>query len=70
MVQKSSHGSIPAEIDVNFIFRYTRRGDGGMGAISEKCRRCFLSLNAPEIENLYPKEESGVMGGEPVHAPP
>ncbi len=55
--QKSSHGLVPLEIDVNFIFRRPRFGDGGMGAILEKCRRCFLYRNAPEIDNLCPKVE-------------
>ncbi len=41
-----------------------------MGAVSEKCRRCFLYQNTLEIENLYPKEEARVLGGEPVCAPP
>ncbi len=70
MAQKSSHGTGLAEIDVNFIFRRTRRGDGGMGAVWGKCRRCFSYRNALEIENLYPKEEVGIVGGEPVRAPP
>ncbi len=56
MVQKSWHGSVPADIDVHFIFRRPRRGDGGMGVVLEKCRLCFHQ-NTPEIENLYPKEE-------------
>ncbi len=51
-VQKSSHGSVPAEIDVNFIFRRPRWGDGGTGAILGKCRRCFLYRNALRIENF------------------
>ncbi len=42
----------------------------GMGAVSGKCRRCFLYRNDPEIKNLYSKEKVGVVGGEPVHAPP
>ncbi len=67
---KSSHGSVSAEIDVNFIFRHPRYGDGGIGAVSEKCRCCFLYRNAVEIENLYPKEEAGVVGGDPVCVPP
>ncbi len=66
--QKSSHDSVPAGIDFNFIFRRPRCGDGGMGAVSEKCRHCFLNWNTLEIENLYRKEE--VVGGEPVLAPP
>ncbi len=41
MVQKSSHGSVPAEIDVNIIFRRLRCADGRMGAASEKCRHAF-----------------------------
>ncbi len=40
--QKSSHGSVTAEIDVNLIFLLPRRGDGKMCAISEKCRHCTL----------------------------
>ncbi len=60
MAQKSSRGTVPAEIDINFIFRCPRYGDGGMSAISKKCRHCFLYRNALEIkrpelwvENLF-----------------
>ncbi len=70
MAQKSSHGSVLAEIDVNYIFLRPRCGDGGMGAILEKCRHCFLYRNTPKIENLYPKEETKVVGEEPVCALP
>ncbi len=48
----SSHGSVPAQINVNFIFRRPRNGDGGIGATQEKCSCCFLYRNAPYIENL------------------
>ncbi len=58
--QKSSRGSVLAEIDVNFIFWHPRRGDGGIDVVSEKCRHCFLYRNVLEIENLYRKEEDGV----------
>ncbi len=68
--QKSSHGSVPVEVDTNFIFQCPRRDDGGMGVVSEKCRCCFLHRNTPEIKNMYPKEEAEVVGGEPVCAPP
>ncbi len=68
--QKNSHGSVPPEIDINSILRRTRRGGGGMGAVLEKCRRCFLYRNAMEIGNLYLKEKARVVGGEPVRAPP
>ncbi len=40
------------------------------GCHIRKCRCCFIYRNIPEIENLYPKEEAGVMSGEPVCAPP
>ncbi len=67
--QKSSHGCVLAEIDVN-IFRHPRRGDGGMGAVSKNCRCCFLYRNTREIENLDQKEEVEVVGGESIRAPP
>ncbi len=71
MAQKSSHGSVPAEIDVNFILCRPRKGgDGMVGAVLEKCRCCFLYQNALEIENLYLKDEAGVVDGEPIRAPP
>ncbi len=69
MEQKSSHGTVPAEIDVNFIFQRPRRGDGGMGAMSEKCRLYFAYRKALEIEKFYLQDEAGVVGGEPVCAP-
>ncbi len=68
--QKRSYGSVPAESGVNFTFQHPRHGDGGMSAISEKCRCCFLYRNTLEIENLYPQDEAGVVGGEPVRVPP
>ncbi len=41
-----------------------------MSAVSEKCKHCFLYQNAQEIENLYPKEEAGVVVRKPVRALP
>ncbi len=67
---KSSHGLVPAEVDVNFILWCPRLDDGGIGAILGKCRHCFLFQNILETENLYPKEEARVVCGEPVCAPP
>ncbi len=63
MTQKSSYGSVPPEINVNFIFRHPKRGDGEMGAVSGKCRLCFLCRNTPQIENLYLKGEAELWVG-------
>ncbi len=64
MAQKSSHGSVPAEIDFNFTFLHSRHGDGGMdiGKIDtafyiemfQKLRIC-IRKKRPElwVENLF-----------------
>ncbi len=41
-----------------------------MDTVLGKCRHCFLYLNTVGNENLYLKEEAGVVGGKPVHVPP